>query len=405
MSDGSPLSVAEVTHRVSQAIEADPVLSGCEVRGEISNFRRPSSGHLYFSLKDDKATLACVMWRSDAARLELDPQDGQEVLVVGRVGVYAPQGKYQFYCASMRSVGAGDLWARFEALKAKLAAEGLFDLDRKRPLPRFPRTVAVISSTTGAATQDMLTILGRRYPPARVALIGATVQGETAPASLIDALERAARLGADVILIGRGGGSIEDLWCFNDEALVRAVAQSPIPVISAVGHETDFTLCDFAADLRAPTPSAAAELAVPDRADLLRLLDGLGERLRAGLRARSERARLALESAVRSLPMAQPISLLDRPTQQADDAWLRLRQAAAARLEERGARLATASATLGALSPRATLARGYAVARRARDGGLVRSVRDAEPGEDVAICLTDGTLQTTVRGKEPPSEH
>jgi exodeoxyribonuclease VII large subunit len=400
VSDAGPLSVSEVTLRIKQVVETEPGLAKCEVRGEVSNFKRHTSGHLYFSLKDEGATLGCVMWRGNAQRLRFDPKDGEEVLAAGSISVYPPQGKYQLVCDRLEKAGKGDLWAEFEALKRKLEAEGLFDPSRKRPIPQFPGRVAVISSATGAATQDMLTILARRYPPARVVLIPATVQGEAAPASLLRALGRARRVGADVILLGRGGGSMEDLWCFNDEALVRAVAASHVPVIAAVGHETDFTLTEFAADLRAPTPSAAAEMAVPDRAELRQRLHAMGERLRAGLVGRTERARLRLEALGSRAALRRPLDMLVPRAQRTDDAWERLARAERANLQAFRARCEGPGAKLEALSPGATMARGYAVCTLGEDGRVLRSIGDVDAGDPVRILLPDGRLEATVDRKE-----
>jgi exodeoxyribonuclease VII large subunit len=392
----APLSVAEITERISAVLEADPLLAACSVRGEISNFKRPSSGHLYFSLKDAKASLPCVMWRSGARSLQFDPEDGMEVVARGRVGVYAPHGRYQLYVDGMSPVGAGDLWAQFEALKRRLEAEGLFDHGRKRPLPSYPRGVAVVSSSSGAATQDMLTILARRYPPAEVTLVPATVQGDAAPASLIAALEAAAELpGVDVVLIGRGGGSMEDLWCFNNEALVRAVAACPVPVVSAVGHETDFTLTDFAADLRAPTPSAAAELAVPDRVELLVRLDGVGARLQNSLRGIAERARLSLERLESRVPFARPQDLFAAQAQRVDEVSEALDRAMEARLETAEHRLERLGARLDDLGPTQTLARGYAIAR-GPDGQVLRQAKQVEVGSGLEVILADGALDASV---------
>jgi exodeoxyribonuclease VII large subunit len=390
------LSVSELTHRVAQAIEADPELTECTVRGEISNFKRHTSGHLYFSLKDEGATVPCVMWRGAAGSLNFAPADGQDVLATGRVGVYAPHGKYQFYADNLVPVGRGDLWARFEELKRRLAAEGLFDEARKRALPRHPRAIGIVSSPTGAAVQDMLKIIGRRYPAAEIVLAPAVVQGESAPSSLVAALRRVASAGVDVVIIGRGGGSMEDLWCFNDERVVRAIVACPVPVISAVGHETDVTLADFAADVRAPTPSAAAELAVPDAREIAAWLDGITRRLQNALRTRVERERSAMASLGRRLPFARPGDLLAARLQALDDATERLAAAAGRRIADRAVALSVLGGRLGALGPRSTLARGYAIARRS-DRRLVRSVADVSVGDGVEIVVADGSIGAEVR--------
>lgn len=399
MSGETTLSVGEVSLLIKQAIETCPPLERCRVRGEVSNCTRASSGHLYFSLKEANASLSCAMWRSSASRLDFEPRNGEQVVASGKIEVYPPSGKYQLICSKLERAGAGDLWQQYEELRKRLEAEGLFDLDRKRRLPQFPSLVAVISSRTGAATQDMLTILARRYPPARVVLIPAIVQGEAAAPSLVAALARAARVGADVILFGRGGGSMEDLWCFNDEAVVRAVAASPVPIVSAVGHETDTTLSDFAADLRAATPSAAAELAVPDAADLRRRVSATAERLAGALRARAERARLRLEALSARPALARPAESLRQREQRIDLAWEASLRTARQGLERRGARVASLAAQLEALGPLATLRRGYAVCAR-EDGGVVRSVDEVAVGETLRVLLPDGRLRARVEGKE-----
>jgi len=391
-----PLSVTEVTERIDSAIAADRALVDCAVRGEISNFKRHTSGHLYFSMKDEGASLPCVMWRSAAGGLVFQPTDGLEVIAEGRIGVYAPQGKYQLYIDRLRRMGTGDLWAQFEELKRRLEAEGLFLQERKRPLPRYPRAVAVISSATGAATQDMLKILARRFPPARIEFIAAIVQGEAAPESIRAALAEADEVAdVDVIIVGRGGGSVEDLWCFNDERVVRAVAECRRPVISAVGHETDVTLCDFAADVRAPTPSAAAELAVPEATEVRRHVEALGARLVVGLRGAVERRALNLKALDARLPFARPQDLFAARWLALDDLDSKLIAAAEAAVRQRQASLDTLSAKLDALGPMATLARGYAVARH-RDGRIIRSVNEVSSGDKVDVLVVDGTVHTRV---------
>jgi len=399
----APLSVTEVTERIDGAIAADPALADCAVRGEISNYKRHTSGHLYFSMKDEGAALSCVMWRSAAGGVAFQPTDGLEVIAEGRIGVYAPQGKYQLYVDRLRRVGTGDLWARFEELKRLLEAEGLFLQARKRSLPPFPRAVAVISSATGAATQDMLKILARRFPPARIEFIAATVQGDAAPESIRAALAAADEIAdVDVTIVGRGGGSMEDLWCFNDERVVRAVAGCRMPVISAIGHETDVTLCDFAADLRAPTPSAAAELAVPEATEVRRHVDALGLRLTVALRGAAERGALVLKAFDGRLPFGRPQDLFAAKWLALDDLDSGLIAAADSGIRRRQAAFDTLSAKLGALGPIATLARGYAVARRS-DGRVIASVTDVGSGDKVDVLVADGTVHTRVEATSAAS--
>ncbi len=392
----APLSVTELTQHISSLLEDDPLLGHCSVQGELTNVSRPSSGHLYFSLRDKGASLPCVMWRSDASSLRFKPEDGAEVVVKGRVGVYAPHGRYQLYVSRMSPVGAGDLWAQFEALKARLAEEGLFDSERKRSLPRYPRAIAVVSAATGAGTQDMLTILARRFPPARVTLVPAVVQGSTAPPSLIAALEAAAEVpDVDVVIIGRGGGSMEDLWCFNDEGLVRTVAACPVPIVSAVGHETDFTLTDFAADVRAPTPSAAAEIAVPDRTELLGQLDSAQARLQNGLRALAERARGSLDRLEARVPFARPGDLLAAPTQRLDECSEALVRAVRECLRVASDRLDRLGSRVSDLGPKRTLERGYSIVRTP-DGQVLRRAQDTEEGAAIEVILAAGALDAQV---------
>lgn len=395
------LGVSEVTLLIQGLIKSEPTLQECSVRGEVSNLKAASSGHLYFSLKDANAVLSCAMWQSRVRELGFRPADGMEVIAHGRVDVYPPRGTYQLVVEALEQAGRGDLWARLEELKRKLEAEGLFAQSRKRKLPAFPKVVVVISAATGAATQDMLTILARRYPPARVILVPAIVQGDGAADSLVAALAQAARVpAADVILIGRGGGSIEDLWAFNDERVVRAIASSPIPTIAAVGHETDVTLADFAADVRAPTPSAAAEMAVPDASDLSRRLRALGARLATGLRGRAERAALALRVVCARAPLARPDSLLDARRQALDEAAESLTAAFTNLCRGQIARLGTLEGRLNALSPRATMARGYAVPLRRRDGRIVRSIGDVAVAESLEVVVMDGRIVSEVLSKE-----
>ena len=277
---GESVSVSALNGYIKQMMERDDFLSGVAIRGEISNFKRNISGHLYFSLKDDGAAVSAVMFRGAASKLTFLPSDGMQVTIYGRVSVYEKTGQYQIYAETMVSDGIGELARAYEAMKRRLEAEGLFAEARKKPLPKLPKRIGIITSPTGAAIRDMLNVTGRRYPLADILIFPAAVQGADAPWQLTSGIGYFnAEKNVDVIIIGRGGGSIEDLWAFNDEGLVRAVAASEIPVISAVGHETDFTLCDFAADRRAPTPSAAAELAVPDRATLCNYLSSREDRI------------------------------------------------------------------------------------------------------------------------------
>ena len=398
MSSLAVWSVGELTTYLKRLLETDALLSQVQVRGEISNFKRHSSGHLYFSLKDDHALLGCVCFRGSAGKLRFDPAEGQQVVAWGAISVYEPQGKYQLVVTFMQPDGLGELHQRFEALKARLAAEGLFAPERKRPLPRFPGTIALVTSPTGAAIRDLINILTRRYPLARLLLIPTLVQGEAAPASIVRSLQRAARRGADVIICGRGGGSLEDLWAFNEEAVARAIFASPVPVISAVGHETDVTIADLVADLRAPTPSAAAELVAPDRAELQAHLLALGRQARAALQNLARTRGLRLARLEQNPIFTRPEALLAPWLQRVDLAADRMTDTLRRRLERATHTLERLTASLRALDPREVLGRGYALVQRTRDGALVTRVALAPPGEAVTIAVSDGALPARISG-------
>jgi len=390
------LSVRELTLYIKRLIERDQTLSAVWVRGEISNFKWHTSGHIYFTLKDDTTQLKCVMFRSAAGRLRFRPDNGMQVLVGGNISVFERDGAYQLYCEEMEPAGVGALHLQYEQLKARLAAEGLFDESLKRPLPRLPRRVGIITATTGAAIRDMITVARRRFPGVRLVLAPALVQGEQAPASLMRALDLTARLPEiDVIIIGRGGGSLEDLWAFNDEGLARAIRACPVPVVSAVGHETDFTIADFAADLRAPTPSAAAELVVPSRAELMGLVDGLRARLVTVARRVVERKRARLRVLSDRPVLQRPQGRLLQDRQRLDDLVRRLSFAAGRSSEIRRQRLRALAGQLDALSPLAVLSRGYAIARAA-DGRVLKSVSAAAVGDRVHVMLHQGGLACRV---------
>jgi len=394
------LTVREVTTHVRQLLERSELLRDLDVRGEISNFTRHTSGHLYFSLKDEHATLSCVCFRSVAARLPMEPASGQSVIASGRIGVYEKGGRYQLIVEWMQPDGLGALAAALEKLKAKLEAEGLFDASRKRPLPRFPRAIALLTSPTGAAVRDMVTILSRRYPAVRLLIFPTVVQGEEAPASIVTSLRAANdRDDVDLILLGRGGGSVEDLWAFNDEGVARAIFASRIPVVSAVGHETDFTIADFVADLRAPTPSAAAELAVPDAGELRARLEALGQHLRLGLRRRVEIARSRLEALGRRPGLLRPRQMIEERQIRVDEAADTATAALRLRLERLRAGIAQLAAQLTALGPPEVLRRGYAICRLA-DGAVVRSVDQVSPGQSLRLSVGDGLILGQATGTE-----
>jgi exodeoxyribonuclease VII large subunit len=389
------------------------------VEGELSGVSRPASGHLYFNLKDARAQVRCAMFRTRSVSLKFAPREGARVLARGRLTLYEARGDYQLVLDHMEEAGEGALRRAFEELKAKLAAEGLFDAGRKRPLPAYVRRLAVITSPSGAAVRDVLSVLGRRFPLLEVHVLPSLVQGTTAAAQITALLQRAAASGRyDVVLLARGGGSLEDLWAFNDEALVRAIAASPVPVVSAIGHETDFSLSDFAADLRAPTPSAAAELLVPHADDLRRRLRALAQRMVSTHRARMRQAMQRADRASLRLQALRPQARLQLLSRRQAEALRRLQAAWSRRLERDHARLRRDAAglrgthpsrrlaanalrlrglvrSLSAISPLATVARGYAILQQP-DGRVVRSTNDAAPGDVLDARVTDGALKLRV---------
>jgi len=394
-------TVTEVTRYLRQLLEADDILQDAWVQGEISNLARPSSGHIYFSLKDSGATLRCVMWRNAASRLEMNLKDGMAVEVHGSIGIYEPQGQYQLYADLIRSVGEGALYQEFLRLKAQLEAEGLFDVERKHPIPELPRRIGIVTSPTGAALRDMLNTLRRRYPLAEVILAPSPVQGDEAPLGLLAGLQALDWIiHPDVILLARGGGSMEDLWAFNDERVVRAVAEAATPVISGVGHETDFTLVDFAADLRAPTPTAAAELATPVTVDDLRdYLAGAGQRLDAAMTAKIEQHRHQVDGLASRLRYFSPVRRIQTEMQCLDDLIRRGNAAQTHSLALAAANLKGLGQRLGALDPLGVLKRGYAVLSD-KDGRVVSSKGQVASGDELRARVQDGEFDIRVTGLE-----
>ncbi len=392
------ITVSQLNRYVKMLLQEDVALTPVYVSGEISNFvNHYKSGHLYFSLKDENALVKAVMFRTYAARLAFRPEGGMKVIVRAKASVYEKDGTFQLYVEDMQPDGVGALQIAYEQLKKRLQEEGLFDAARKKALPPFPTRVGVITSPTGAAVRDILNILARRYPLAQVVFLPVLVQGEGAPPQLVAALERMNReKAADVLIIGRGGGSLEELWAFNDERVCRAVAASEIPVISAVGHETDFTLCDFAADLRAPTPSAAAELAVPDAAELFLSLRQTQVQLTVLMRSRLEKARTELQILHRQKALSSPTYYVEQMAMQLDLLTRSFEHSAKTALQDAHAQLSALAAKLDALSPLKVLSRGYAMART--DGGrLVTSVADVCKGDMLYMDMCDGTLVCTVQ--------
>jgi exodeoxyribonuclease VII large subunit len=392
-------TVGELNAYIKDLFEIDYRLQDVEVSGEISNFSQARSGHLYFTLKDEKAQLRCVMWRTAAEQLRFTPGDGDAVVASGRVSVYEASGVYQLYAERLEPAGRGNLALAFERLKEQLADEGLFDPIHKKPIPAFPNKIGIVTSADAAALRDILNVLRRRYPLLQVLIAPTLVQGEQAPAQIVRALQWLdGRSDLDTILIARGGGSIEDLWAFNDERVVRAVFAAQHPIISGVGHETDFTITDFVADLRAPTPSAAAELAVPDREELYPLVLGLQNALAADIKSRIQEARWEVQSLGQLLALHNPQRGLDSSSQRVDMLANRLDQSMERRLTTARNRLALLEARLTAVNPQAILARGYAIVRDP-NGRLLRTIQLVAPGDLLTIQLTDGTIEVTANRK------
>ncbi len=393
------LSVTQVNEYLKMLMDGDRVLSNVFVRGEISNFKLYSSGHAYFTLKDETGQLKAVMFRSYASKLPFRPSDGMRVIAHGRISVYETNGQYQLYADELQPDGAGSLALRFEQIKRQLQSEGLFEESRKKPLPPMPMRIGVITSPSGAAVHDIMNVLGRRFPCAQMILFPSQVQGAEAPAQLMMGLEFFSVSGiADVVIIGRGGGSAEDLWAFNDEGLARAIAACPIPVISAVGHESDFTICDFVADKRAPTPSAAAELAVPETKALLSSLGALGGRMSACLEKKIREERRVLARISDSGVFAHPERLLDAYRMKLTDREENLSRAMAQLLLQKKNALIRGAGALRSLDPLAVLARGYAAI--SRGGDTVCRADDVEIKDSLEIRFTDGVVHATVTGKD-----
>lgn len=389
------LSVTQLNEYLKMVIEGDRVLSNVFVRGEISNFKLYSSGHAYFTLKDDAGQLKSVMFHSYFSRMAFMPEDGMRVIAHGRVSVYETSGQYQLYVDDMQPDGAGSLAMRFEQLKRKLAAEGLFDESRKRPLPPMPRRIGVITSPSGAAVHDIINVLGRRFPAAEMILYPSEVQGAQAPAQLISGVEFFSMTGlVDVIILGRGGGSAEDLWAFNDEYLARAVASCSVPVISAVGHESDFTICDFVADRRAPTPSAAAEIAVPDMGEILRGLSGLKMGLQTSMQKLIVQERRILNQLTQSRVFSRPEQMLDNFRVRLDEREADLNRTVEQALKQKGQSVASIAGKLQALNPLSILSRGYATV--SRDGASITSVKQINENDTLDIRMADGSVRATV---------
>lgn len=394
------LSVTQINEYIRGKLDADGLLNGVAIRGEISNYKVYPSGHHYFTLKDESASLKCVMFKGNAMRLRFRPDNGIKVIAMGKISVYPRDGAYQLYCTAMAMDGIGDLYAAFEQLKAKLASQGLFDPAHKKQLPKFPETIGIVTSSAGAAVHDMLRILRKRYPLTKVLLLPVRVQGVEAPGEIAAAIRYANYHHlADLLIVGRGGGSIEDLWAFNDEKVAYAIYNSEIPVISAVGHEPDVTISDFVADLRAATPSNAAELAVPDQDALRQMIDGMSMSMASSLNRQLKTARQHLNVLSQSAALRSPTGYLEQKRKSLELLSNRLVSAETRVLENKSRKFVGLTSKLDAMSPLKVLTRGYAMTET--DGGeVIRSVRQIRKGDIIRVTLSDGKFTATVSDKE-----
>lgn len=386
------LSISQLNEYLRVKMNDDPFLTQIAVRGEISNYKLYPSGHHYFTLKDEASALKCVLFRGNAAGLRFRPANGMQVIAMGRISVYPRDGVYQLYCTALVVDGVGDFYAAFEQLKAKLAAQGLFDPGHKKKLPQYPGTIGIVTSSAGAAVHDMLRILSKRYPLTRVRLLPVRVQGAEAPGEIADAIAYANRYQlSDLLIVGRGGGSIEDLWAFNDERVARAIYASEIPVISAVGHEPDVTISDYVADLRAATPSNAAELAVPDQSGLYQNLDAMSAAMAGALQRQLKIAQHQLKVLADSPSLKSPQGYLDKRAQDLELLKGRLLAAQNRNISQKKERYIRSVSKLDAMSPLKVLSRGYALVNK-NDGTLLRSVSQTEKGEKITVSLQDGKI-------------
>jgi len=398
-------SVQEVTRYIKHRLDVDEVLSDIYVKGEISNLSQPTSGHLYFTLKDEFSELRCVMFRDRNALLKFVLEDGMSAIVRGRISVYEKRGSYQLYVEEIQEEGIGALYRAFEQLKKKLKEEGLFDVAYKKPIPSFPRRIGIITSPTGAAIRDMLNITRRRFPHVHILLAPVAVQGEEATPQIVNAIQLMNRVNAelmkiDVLVLGRGGGSIEELWVFNEEAVARAIFSSEIPVISAVGHETDFTIADFVADKRAATPSEAAELVVPDKREIVKNLSSLELRMQQNVFKAVEFQRRKLESMEKNILFRKPTERINQYRQAIDEIKRNMLAEISHRVALHKKSLQALTGKLDALSPLAILERGYSICSRLPEGEIVRSVGDIAIGDAVRILFSDGEAVSEVKEKK-----
>lgn len=394
------LSITQLNEYIRGKMDSDPLLNQVAVRGEISNYKLYPSGHHYFTLKDEASALRCVMFKGNAMRLRFRPENGMKVIAMGKVSVFPRDGAYQLYCSAMAMDGVGDLYAAFEQLKKRLAAQGLFDPAHKQPLPQYPGRIGIITSSAGAAVHDMLRILRKRYPLTQVRLLPVRVQGVEAPGEIAAAIRYANHYKlADLLIVGRGGGSIEDLWAFNDERVAYAIYESEIPVISAVGHEPDVTISDYVADLRAATPSNAAELAVPDQNALRQTLDSMSTAMETALTRQLKSARQHLNVLSQSPALRSPTGYIEQREKSLELLKSRLVSAQNHNITLSRQRYIAALSKLDAMSPLKVLTRGYSMAQT-EDAEVIRSVNQVELGERIHIYLSDGELSATVMEKK-----
>lgn len=390
------LSITEVNDYIRSMMDRDALLNSVAVKGEISNYKMYPSGHHYFTLKDDSAALKCVMFKGNAMRLRFRPENGMKVIAIGKISVYPRDGAYQLYCTAMTVDGVGDLHAAFEQLKKKLSAQGLFDPEHKKPIPKYPGTIGIITSSAGAAVHDMLRILRKRYPLTQVRLLPVRVQGAEAPGEIAAAIDYANRFAlADLLIVGRGGGSIEDLWAFNEEIVAHAIYRSQIPVISAVGHEPDVTISDYVADLRAATPSNAAELAVPDQENLRQQLDAISMQLASALTRQVKTARNHWKLLSSSAALQSPEVYIQQQRKGVAHLQTRMIAAQSNSLHKCRQRFLSSTAKLDAMSPLKVLTRGYAMVSSAQ-GDVIRSVKQIAVGNVLSVSLSDGVIHASV---------
>ena len=391
------ITVTQINEYIRSMMDSDRLLNNVAIKGEISNYKLYPSGHHYFTLKDEGGALRCVLFKGNAARMKFRPENGMKIIAMGKISVFPRDGAYQLYCTSLVLDGIGDLYAAFEQLKAKLQAQGLFDPAHKKPIPKYPGTIGIVTSSAGAAVHDMLRILRKRYPISKVLLLPVRVQGVEAPGEIAGAIYYANQYRlADLLIVGRGGGSIEDLWAFNDEQVAHAIYASRIPVISAVGHEPDVTISDFVADLRAATPSNAAELAVPDQDALHQTLDGYTASMASSMARRIQHARKHLQVLSQSPALQSPQGYLLQRQKAVEALQNRLTAAQNIQLSRKNQRFIAMTAKLDAMSPLKVLTRGYAMTQK-QDKSLIRSVQDVSRGEVVTVSLSDGHFTATVQ--------